>query len=362
MIRLGILTMTPSENHMYFDEIAMRVHKYNIMLYLFSPLSIKPTTEMVDGYHYDPTTNSWKNEVFSLPEYLYDRCFYGEDRKSMEARSVVSWLKSNKNIQFLGYGLPNKWRLYEALKNDPLISPYLPSTKKAANAKKILAELQKYQEIILKPIDGAHGFAVYSIKKVGKKILVRTTKQSMIIEKLFDDTNSISNWLENLLTRQIFLIQPRLNNLDKDNAPFDLRIFLQKDDKGNWKENTRAVRCGEANGLLTNISSGANVITFQKWKEQTPYFNHEYIEQELNDILNTLPAKLEETFHPLFELGIDIIIANDQSLWILDMNSKPGRKIVSLTDSTKLEALYSAPLKYCSYLASNRNNMMSNQN
>lgn len=361
MTKLGILTMMPFDHPSYFDEIARHVQEYQIILYLFSPLSIKPATEMIDGYRYDSITNSWIHEEFPIPEYLYDRCFYGEDRKSAEARSVVSWLKSNKNIQFLGYGLPNKWRLYETLKNEPSLSPYLPSTKKAANPDKIFDELKKHHEIILKPIDGAHGYAVYALKQIGKSIQVQTTKNGTLIKKQFDDKKSISRWLENLLTKHIFLIQPRLNNFNAKNEPFDLRIFMQKNELGEWKEVARGVRCGTKNGLLTNISAGANVITFPQWQESTPQLNHAYINQELNDILKILPAKLEEKIHPLFELGIDIIIANDQSVWILDLNSKPGRKIVSLTNPAKLESLYSAPLSYCSFLASQTKDVISNQ-
>lgn len=115
MTRLGILTMIPFESNSYFDEMAKRAKEYQIVLFLFSPLSIKPATEMVEGLRYDTVSDKWEVDQFTIPEYLYDRCFYGEDRKSAEARSIVSWLKSNKNIQFLGYGLPNKWRLYLSL-------------------------------------------------------------------------------------------------------------------------------------------------------------------------------------------------------------------------------------------------------
>ncbi|MBL5767582.1 YheC/YheD family protein [Heyndrickxia sporothermodurans] len=362
MTRLGILTMIPFESNSYFDEMAKRAKEYQIVLFLFSPLSIKPATEMVEGLRYDTVSDKWEVDQFTIPEYLYDRCFYGEDRKSAEARSIVSWLKSNKNIQFLGYGLPNKWRLYETLKDVPAISPYLPKTKKASSPEKILEELKKHDEIIIKPIDGAHGFAVYSIQEINKKIKIRTTKQGNVIEKLFDNVSSVTSWLENLLSKQIFLIQPRLNNFNSMNEPYDLRVFLQKNEEGKWEEKAKAIRAGKKHGLLTNISAGAKVYSFQNLKDITPHLNHNYIQQELNDILKTLPEILEDKFHPLFELGIDIIIAKDQSLWILDMNSKTGRKIVKMTEPDKLESLYSAPLAYCSYLASQNKNVLSNQN
>nr|WP_233896682.1 YheC/YheD family protein [Heyndrickxia coagulans] len=63
-----------------------------------------------------------------------------------------------------------------------------------------------------------------------------------------------------------------------------------------------------------------------------------------------MPAVLEETFQPLFELGIDLLIAGDQSIWILDINSKPGRKMVSLLHPEKTGQMAEAPLAYCRHL------------
>ncbi|MDP1465864.1 YheC/YheD family protein, partial [Klebsiella pneumoniae] len=83
--------------------------------------------------------------------------------------------------------------------------------------------------------------------------------------------------------------------------------------------------------------------TYENWQRETPHFNHVYISQEISDIISTLPAVLEETFQPLFELGIDLLIAGDQSIWILDINSKPGRKMVSLLHPEKTGQMAEAP-------------------
>ncbi len=351
MITLGILTLIPHENNAYFDEIAKHAKQYKIKVYLFSPLAINPNTLLVNGLQYDNELQKWINSDYPIPEFLYDRCFYGEDRKSTEAGAIVSWLKARKDITFLGYGLPNKWRIYETLIKCPEIAPYLPITKKASSPEKVIAELRQHNEIILKPINGAHGYAVYGLKLVDNTIKIQTTKQKNLIEKTFTNHEQAKIWLEKLLTKQIFLIQPRLDNINKDGSPFDLRLLLQKDENGNWCERGRAIRTGCKDGLLTNISAGASVSSYESWCSEATHFNHYYLKSEILDLLSILPTQLESMFHPLFELGIDIIIAKDQSIWILDINSKPGRKIISLTNPDDMEALYEAPLAYCQYLS-----------
>lgn len=103
--------------------------------------------------------------------------------------------------------------------------------------------------------------------------------------------------------------------------------------------------------VVSNISAGASVSSYESWCSEATHFNHYYLKSEILDLLSILPTQLESMFHPLFELGIDIIIAKDQSIWILDINSKPGRKIISLTNPDDMEALYEAPLAYCQYLS-----------
>ncbi|MBS4171877.1 YheC/YheD family protein [Bacillus sp. FJAT-49736] len=353
MITMGILTLIPHENNSYFDEIAKRAHSYGIDIHLFSPLAINPNSLLVNGLYYDSEKENWVNKEYPIPEFLYDRCFYGEERKSNDAGAIVSWLKARNDITFLGYGLPNKWRLYETLIKNPNLAPYLPLTKKASSPEKVLTELKRYDEIILKPINGAHGYAVYSLQKIDNEIKIQTTKQEKMVEKKFINHEQAKSWLERLLTKQIFLIQPRLDNRNKDGSPFDLRLLLQKDGDGTWLERGRAIRTGAKHGLLTNISAGASVLSYEAWRSKATNFNHFYLQNEIEDLIKILPTQLEELFHPLFELGIDIIIAKNQSIWILDINSKPGRKIISLTNPNQLDSLYEAPLKYCQYLASN---------
>ncbi|WP_018662297.1 YheC/YheD family protein [Heyndrickxia acidiproducens] len=348
--KLGILTLDPLNRQDYFTKIGMRSKQYGTDLYLFSPLDLVPGTQMVKGFRFDTGKKQWSGCEFQIPACLYDRCFYGEDQASKDARKIVSWLKERKDITFLGYGLPNKGNLYDRLKDDPRISPYLPKTIRATDPERVLSELNRYNSVILKPINGAHGYAIYALEKTGDSILVKTTKSGKLISKTFADLGAFSKWLDIILTKQIFLIQARLDNVNNRHQPFDLRIFLQKDKNGHWREMARGIRTGAANGILTNMSAGASISAYEDWKQQTPYFNHSYLEHEIAALIAELPHVLEETFHPLFELGIDLIIASDQSIWVLDINSKPGRKLISQLYPERLDQMYEAPLAYCKYL------------
>ena len=351
MINLGILTLCPDEPSPYFNELGRFSQEASVSLFLFSPLNILPGSDQVQGYRYLPDMNNWTKETFNIPQMLYDRCMYSEKKESKDAKAIVSWLKTRKDITFLGYGLPNKWSLYEKLTGDPEISPYLPHTKKVSSAQQIIEEAMKHKDIILKPVNGAHGFAVYLIEYFQNTLIIKTTKNGRLITRKLANPEESIPFFEKLLIKHIFIIQPRLQNVNGENQPFDLRVFLQKNEEGIWQERARGIRVGQANGILTNLSAGASIIPYSDWQSSQPGFNHPFLEREIDELLGKLPLLLEKNFFKLFELGIDLIIARNQSLWILDINSKPGRKLVAITNPESLPSLYKAPLSYCHFLA-----------
>jgi len=347
---LGIMTLTPQITNSYFLGIAKKSLSYPIDLYLFSPKGTSPLNETVDGFYFNKETQSWENEAFEIPEYIYDRTYYQKDIQSQQAKAVVQWLKNQRHIRFLGYGLPNKWHLYEKLKKTP-ISPYIPETYLVTDGNHLLNLLTEHKDIIIKPVDGAHGFAIYHLVESQGGIVVRTTKKEGIREQSFQRKEIFIKWVNRILLQHTFICQKRILNLTKENAPFDLRILLNKNASGEWREFQRAIRVGEQQAILTNISRGASYKSYSDWMTLHDS-SWDYIEEELTDIMEEMPLLLEEHFSALFEIGVDIIIGEDQSLWILDMNSKPGHKVVDALGPEKLPSLYKAPLDYCEFLAS----------
>ncbi|NMH69588.1 YheC/YheD family protein [Bacillus sp. RO3] len=348
---LGIMTLTPQDMNSYFTEIGKQSISYPVDLYLFSPKGVSPLNETVEGYYFNKEAQNWEREAFEIPDYIYDRTYYQKDLESRQAKVVVQWLKNQSHIRFLGYGLPNKWHLYEKLKNTAL-SPYIPETYLVTDGKHLLNLLSKHKDVIIKPVDGAHGFAVYHLAETHSDIVVRTTKKRGIVEQSFPNKEKFLIWSDHILKQHTFICQKRLLNLTKQNAPFDMRILLNKNALGEWREFQRAIRVGKENGILTNISRGASYTSFGNWMRSQDTVAWDGMEEELTGILEEMPLLLEEHFSPLFEIGVDLIICEDQSMWILDMNSKPGHKVVDELSPEKAYSMFQAPLDYCDFLAS----------
>jgi hypothetical protein len=335
--------------------MAKRAEHYGMECFRFLPSKINPVTHMVKGKKYNADTDAWEEDERPLPALLYDRCFYGDDEHSKQCMPIVSWLKSRSDITFLGYGLPNKLELYDSLKNS-ILSPYLPASQLVSNEETVLAELDKYKKLILKPINGSQGYGIYYLKKQQKNYHVKTEKQKKIISRIFPNEKKLLQWLKLLIKQRKYLVQPYLELSNNELQPFDIRILLQKNEAGEWTERGKGIRTGTTGGLLSNLSAGGTVTDFDSWILSLAPAKKDYILTELTYIITNLTDVLEKMFMPLFEIGLDIGLAKNGSLWILDVNSKPGRKVVLSTNPELAETLYSAPLLYGKLLTESEGN------
>jgi glutathione synthase/RimK-type ligase-like ATP-grasp enzyme len=349
-MRLGFMSLNLNSEKGYFTEIARRAVQNGISCFRFVPTSINPSTMLVKGEMYDSEKDCWISNEFPVPSIIYDRCFYRDDSHSKQCMPIVSWLKDRDDIQFLGYGLPNKVELYEVLKHSKL-SAYLPHSQPVSSSEDILNGLRKWRNILIKPINGSQGNGIFYLENKGNQLLVKTEKQRQQIVRTFSNKELIVKWLTELIKKKKYFIQPYLELSNQEACPFDVRVLLQKNEFGNWIERGRGIRIGKKDGIISNLSAGGTVVNFKNWIESMPFALQEYIQHELDEILTNIPIILEETFLPLFELGIDIGIDKNGAIWILDINSKPGRKVILATNPEISEKMYDAPLLYASFIS-----------
>ncbi|MER2060657.1 MAG: YheC/YheD family protein, partial [Niallia sp.] len=102
---------------------------------------------------------------------------------------------------------------------------------------------------------------------------------------------------------------------------------------------------------ISNLSAGASVVSFDDWFTSVHMKLKSFLKQEMAEIFSLLPSILEDSFSSLFEIGVDIGITPSGSLWILDVNSKPGRKVIMTAYPHLCEKLYKAPVLYAAKLA-----------
>ncbi|UAL48509.1 YheC/YheD family protein [Sutcliffiella horikoshii] len=349
MITLGVLSF--SQPTSYLTKMAEHAVENGVMICLISPTQLTEGTSNVSGLMYTSEKKEWKNSTFPIPSFIYDRCYYGT-KKAQLFKAVTDSLKLQENIQFLGYGLPNKWEVYNKLSSIQEIQAFFPLTKKLTSVTFFLSHFRLRDRWLIKPINGSQGRGLIKVERIEGQYIVKEVVQPGESLYVFRTDNHLKKWLHSRMKVTEYIFQPFLPLQNKKDVPFDLRLLLQKNEDGNWKERVRCIRTGPKNHITSNLAGGGEMLPFSVITQGLKRSKREELERKLQVIVEHLPAAIDETISPLFELGIDIGIDPDYNLWILDINSKPGHKIVTMASPSVQAEIYEAPSKYCMYLSS----------
>jgi len=349
MRSFGVILLREDSEQTYIDELAKISKSYGYSFYKFIPSKINPYTQLITGHQFNDEHQRWEESKFPIPEILYDRCFYINEKEVKEYSPIIQWLKSRKDLTFLAHGLPNKLEVYEAIKTSPTLQPYLPETVRVTSVVDIKKYITKKERFILKPLFGSQGRGIYFIEPAKDYFIIKTIKQSEMIEKQLPVKKAI-HWIQQLLNNFSYIVQPYLSLINTDYQPFDIRVFLQKDEHGLWVERARSFRVGQKGSFVSNLSAGGEISSYSDGLKQLRYDLRNFITEEINEIIRCLPTALEEHFPSLFELGIDIGVDQKGAVWLLEVNSKPGRKSVIEVAPEQKEKLIQAPFLYANHI------------
>lgn len=349
MVALGILVTNLSQEHEYFTDIASSGKKKNVNVHLFLPSEVDLENKVAKGKKYCLISDSWVDSIFPIPKFIYDRCFYKNEAIFKKNFPIVSWLKSQSDIQFIGHGLPNKWVVYNSLNNIENISCFLPETELLQNSQQAFSLLAKHGSLLFKPVSGSQGKGIFILTKrsEGFSLLIKK-KQEPYIKQI--SRGEIEHLIIKVKKKQ-YLLQPFLSLSNDDKCPFDLRVFLQKDENGEWKEIGRGIRTGKKGDFTSNLGGGGQVTSFKNWYSSLKGDFQNNLEEFLPLLLQQIPETLEKQGFQLFELGLDFGFDRDGKLWLLEVNSKPGRKVILNNFPTKKNTLSEAPINYTLYLS-----------
>lgn len=358
---LGIMVCAVN-NRLFYEKgfykyLQILGKKKNILVYVFYPDSISWDKAIVNGYHFNFTKQKWENKQFPLPNFIYDRCFYVSVKTYLKYKPFVEKIKQNKKISLLGHGLKGKWEVYEILSKNPLYMKYLPKTEKFKSHNQLLKWLS-ISPIILKPIGGSHGAGVIKVAQENNNyVITGRNYYNRKITFIFQDKQKFIKWINQFIGRKRFIIQQYLDLFTSYKQPFDVRVLVQKDQNGNWDITGMSVRLGDKDNITSNLHGGGKVEQLLSLLEREFDQNKaNIINDEINKLVLAIPSFLENNHGNLFELGIDIGIDRQGRVWIIEVNSKPGRKVFSLLkDKEKTIKALSSPILYTEYLINTYN-------
>lgn len=338
----------------FLRELCLASSCLGITVFVFFPED-KPDSagfsHRISGYTY--RRGAWEKGSFPVPNIIYDRCLFKNADETSAARAFLSELP-NRRWSMLSRGLPGKSRVYDLLKREQCLSPYLPHTLTYTGSESLRMALSMFEgKLFLKPSGGSHGkHTLFVDFSDHEKTRLQGRDRYNSIFKTTLPTRELPFWIKKFTGRRRFIIQPYLSLSSRDGRPFDVRVLVQKNARGHWTTTGMAVRQGPAEGMTSNLHGGGTAFPVPFFLEsEFSATVSDHIITSIKQLSDLIPPILEGGFGRLGELGIDFGIDCSGKVWLLEVNSKPGRRVFRQSgDIPAAKLSVENPLRYARYL------------
>ena len=337
-------------------DMAEQARKLNLNMdvYVFALDDYDSSTQTLLGYR--PEHSGWRRSSVPLPDIIYDRCFFTRPADRQRYRTALAELGEAKRYQLLNGRLPSKLQVYNALRSCSALKRCLPRTIVYRSAQQLLEISDYYTDgVIAKPAAGMQGRGVLHIYREKQNHSIHIQGRSLRNHSFLLELQSASQlerWLRRATANRSYLIQPCLKLTGNDGRPFDVRALWQKDGNGRWRSSGTAVRCGQAGSITSNLHGGGDAESAQSaLSSKFGKLESERLLEQIHTICWQSAIRLEEQFGRFAELAFDFGIEPDGKVWLLEVNSKPGRTAFRLAED-KAAQIHSIerPLLYAQYL------------
>ncbi|MNO34149.1 Endospore coat-associated protein YheD [compost metagenome] len=299
---------------------------------------------------------TWIRKWSPRPDIIYDRCLTHDRKQQLRKHRLLERLATEHPFVYLARGLAGKWVVYQALLECPEVAEHLPETVLYQGQVQLDKWLQTHDgEAFLKPRNGTHGKRTMHVKWLPPRDEVRVMGRSgrnTMFRRRFLTKQAGLDWVDRFTGRRPFLIQPYLQLNSSEGEPFDVRVLMQKNAKGEWSLTGMAARVGRKDSLTSNLHGGGTA------HRALPFLIRELGDQggkaaeaAIRKLSLLIPAYLETRFGRLAELGLDFGVDRQGCVWVLEVNSKPGRSsFFRIGDPETARRSLENPIGYARYL------------
>ncbi|MDG0813293.1 YheC/YheD family protein [Cohnella rhizosphaerae] len=149
----------------------------------------------------------------------------------------------------------NKMGKYRLMRKDRVAARHLPPTA-IASLNAVRDMLRRYAAVYIKPSHGTGGYGIFKLARIKGGYQLRHGTRSRVYPKLEQAYAAFVKARAN----RIYLVQMGIPLLHYKRRPFDLRIMVQRNPKGNWEATGIVGRLAMPNKIVTNYHNGGQAF------------------------------------------------------------------------------------------------------
>jgi glutathione synthase/RimK-type ligase-like ATP-grasp enzyme len=309
----------------YFRQLMRAGRRAGVYVIAFSPLDIDWSTGTVLGFTYRKGVG-WRGRSYPVPRIVYDRLYPSRGMWNLYW-SQVRRMRRTYRVTFMGRGLHGKWQMYRIVRRYEDLRPYLPETRLCSSVGVVIRMLEKYPVVYVKPIYGSGGKGILRISRSpqGGYYVVGNTATRRFRTR----TRSLLPILAGINRR--YLVQQGLKLNYLNGSTFDIRCIVQRNGEGQWQVSGKAARIGRRGSITSNLHTGGGGRTVSSVLQEWFPDRAEELEEEIDRVALRTAEVMNRHAGPLCDLGLDLGVDVDGKVWLIEVNSKPGRRVFLYT-------------------------------
>jgi len=311
---IGVLTAQKSNgsfagDRKFFAELQTKLISLNGMSFVFT---LEDTGHnSIFGYCFLPQENRWIKKAFPYPKVIYNRIPFRKLEKKEEFQSFYTSIKE-KNIPFFNPGFIDKYELFQVLKQQPMLTKYIPETIFVRQKTDFFTFLLTHTSIYLKPANSSKGNGVFRIQLLLDHHLKLDGRNRSITYTSFDEFWEI--WSDRLLKKR-YVAQEAIDPEQYEGHRFDFRLLAHAADD-DYQLTGVGVRMSQDQEITTHIPSGGKLIPYELLQSDAH-------DQFFQTIVSPIGKALSQHYGFFGEYSIDVGLSKAGQYYIYEVNSKP---------------------------------------
>ena len=250
---------------------------------------------------------------------------------------------------FNSYHLDNRWQLYNLLKLNPTIKPFLPETAIFNSMEQIHYFLSKYHEVLLKPSSGSNDDNILKIFRFKNSYVIRFREKFETKTLLVSPTESVRKVLFWKMKFKQYILQQGIKMTVISHNIREFITVVQKKENGEWGISAVIGREGEMDTVNNNINRDSKPIPFRKVLEDKLAFTKKNV-HTIYELSLRIAQELDVTFYNIGEISLTYRIDEDNRLWLSEIDSHLNKEFLSKYVCLE-NNIFSRPIQYATYLA-----------
>lgn len=286
---------------------------------IYLPKGVKVRKGRVTGFMLKPGTDTWQRVITRVPDIIdTSNLCWKHNKPALEYFEEHCWCSNLRKNRI------NKRRLQDLMRKDAAVSRYAIPSETIKTARQFERFVHKHRDVVAKPIFSQRGLGVHRVRLISEKngetaylVGFKTSERRLTSEEF-------ERYTQKHFIKPAHVAQKYVSSRSAAGDPFDCRVHVEKNGRGEWEIASMLVRIGIGQTIISNINQGGGMAEIEPFLKANRPDNWQQILRDLKSMAKTVPSWFESKRGvEMMTLGIDTAITDEGDLHIFEINSLP---------------------------------------